>query len=72
MLVVVIGTGNFRSVQPDPMHFNSIKTCNSYASQLAKQFGNYGSRNFVDARDRVTTYCKAVKVDPNEVTVYKS
>ncbi len=70
MLVVVIGTGEFRKVQPDPMYFRSITVCLYYAKKIPQQFGNYSYSSYVDPKDRVTAYCKPMKLDDTKVTVY--
>ena len=70
MLVIVIGTGEFRKQQPNPMYFRSIETCNWYASQVVKQYGNYLYNSYVDPKDRVTAYCKVQYVDPNRIKIY--
>ena len=66
MLMVVIGTGEFRQVQPDPMYFRSISTCLWYAKRIPQQFGNYSYSYHVDPKDRVTAYCKPVKIQDGE------
>ena len=53
MLVVVMGTGDFRKVQPDPMYFRSIDVCQYYAKAVPRQYGNYSYISRVDARDRI-------------------
>ena len=70
MLVVILGTGEFRKEQPNPMYFRSLETCNWYASRLAKRYGNYGYSSLIAPEDRVTTYCKATRVDTNRTQVY--
>ena len=70
MLVIVMGTGEFRKQQPNPMYFRSIQTCNWYASQVVKSYGNYKYRDYIDAKDRVTAYCKVKYIDSNRVRVY--
>jgi hypothetical protein len=62
MLVVVLGTGEFRQVQPNPMYFRSIDVCQYYAKAIPRQYGNYSYRDRVDPKDRVTAYCKPVYV----------
>ena len=62
MLVVVMGTGDFRKVQPDTMYFRSIDVCQYYAKAVPRQYGNYSYVSRVDARDRITAYCKPVRV----------
>ena len=62
MLVVVMGTGEFRQVQPNAMIFRSIDVCQYYAKRLPRQYGNYSYNTYVDPKDRVTAYCKPVYV----------
>ena len=54
MLVVVLGTGEFRQVQPNPMYFRNIDVCQYYAKAIPRQYGNYSYRDRVDPKDRVT------------------
>jgi hypothetical protein len=60
MLMVVIGTGPHRQVQPDPMYFRDINDCIYYARKIPQKFGNFQSP--VDPKDRVVAYCKPVKI----------
>lgn len=60
MLVVVLGTGDFRKEQPNSMYFYSIDRCQYFAKAIPRQYGNYGHSNKVDPRDRITAYCKPV------------
>jgi len=62
MLMVVMGTGEFRQVQPNSMIFRSIDTCLYYAKRIPRQYGNYGSKYMVPPEHRVTAYCKPVRV----------
>ena len=62
MLVVVLGTGDDRREQRDPMYFRSIDVCQYYAKRIPRQYGNYGSKYLIDPKDRVTAYCKPVYV----------
>ena len=70
MLVVVLGTGEDRREQRDPMYFRSIDVCQYYAKRIPRQYGNYSYSSYVDAKDRVTAYCKPIKVDDTKVLVY--
>ena len=60
MLVVIIGTNEYRRVQPNPMYFYDIHDCQYFAKAVPRQYGNYNYNSFVDARDRITTYCQPV------------
>ena len=62
MLVVVLGTGDERKVQPNPMIFRSIDVCQYYAARVPKQYGNYSYRMYIDPKDRITAYCKPVYI----------
>ena len=62
MLVVVMGTGEFRKIQPNPMYFRSIDVCQYYAKAVPRQYGNYEYSSRVDPKDRITAYCKPVYV----------
>ena len=70
MLVVILGTGEFRSQQPNPMFFRSIDVCQYYASRIPKQYGNFKYKTYVDPKDRVTAYCKPVYLDPSKTVLY--
>lgn len=62
MLVVVLGTGEFRQIQPNSMIFRSIDVCLYYAKRIPKQYGNFSYHRYIDPKDRVTAYCKPVYV----------
>ena len=62
MLVVIMGTGDFRQQQPNSMIFRSIDTCLYYAKRIPRQYGNYGSKYLVPPEHRITAYCKPVYV----------
>ena len=66
MLVVVLGTGEFRKVQPSPMYFYSIDRCQYFAKRIPRQYGNYSYSSIVDAKDRITAYCKPVYIKDNK------
>ena len=66
MLVVIMGTGEFRQQLPNPMFFYSIDRCQYFAKKLPKQYGNYSYRTYVDPKDRITAYCKPVYKKDNE------
>jgi len=44
------------------MYFRSIDVCQYYAKAVPRQYGNYSYISRVDARDRITAYCKPVRV----------
>jgi len=60
MLVVVLGTGDSRQIQPNSMYFYSIDRCQYFARAVPRQYGNYGHTTYVDPKDRITAYCKPV------------
>ena len=66
MLVVVLGTGEFRKVQPSPMYFYSVDRCQYFAKRIPKQYGNYSYSSRIDPKDRITAYCKPVYIKDNE------
>ena len=63
--MLIIG-GN--QVGGQKMYFASIKTCNWYAAELTKRYGNYGTT--VPEEHKVLAYCKPTFVDPNQIKVY--
>jgi|TARA_B100001094_G_scaffold154585_1_gene149555 hypothetical protein len=70
VLVVVLGTGDDRREQPNPMYFRSIDVCQYYARRIPRQYGNYGNKHLVPAKDRITAYCKPTSVDDSKTLVY--
>lgn len=70
LLLVYLGTGDFRKQESGNMYFYSITECNYFASQATKRYGNYVSSQFIDPRDRVTSYCVPRQVNPDVVKVY--
>ena len=68
MLVVVLGTGEFRQTQPNSMIFRSIDVCQYYAKRIPRQYGNFSYHSYIDPKDRVTAYCKPVYVQDGEKT----
>lgn len=70
LLMVYLGTGEFRKLESDNMYFYSVTECNYFASQVSKRYGNYGSLSRVDPKDRVTAYCIPRQVNPKVTKVY--
>ena len=70
LLLVYIGTGDFRTLDSDDMYFWDINECNYFASRVTKRYGNYEYSDFIDAKDRVTAYCVPRYVNPDDVKVY--
>ena len=70
MLVVVLGSGESRQIQPNSMIFRSIETCNWYASRVVKRYGNYRYDFLQDPKDKATAYCKVIRVYPSKTEVY--
>ena len=62
MLVVILGSGEFRQQLPNSMIFRSIDVCQYYAARIPKQYGNYTYRDYIPPKDRVTAYCKPVYI----------
>lgn len=70
LLMVYLGTGEFRKLESGNMYFYSVTECNYFASQVSKRYGNYGSLSLVDPKDRVTAYCIPRQVNPEVTKVY--
>ena len=70
LLLVYLGTGEFRKLESGNMYWRSIADCNWYASQITKRYGNYQHHSFIDPKDRVTAYCVPRTVDPSKVRIY--
>ena len=60
MLVVILGTGEFRKELPNPMYFYDINKCLYFAKKIPTQYGNYGLSMYIDPKDRITAYCKPI------------
>lgn len=67
MLVVVMGIGDSRREQPNPMYFFSIDRCQYFAKKVPEQYGNYRHRYLIPPKDRITAYCKPVYVNPETI-----
>ena len=70
LLLVYLGTGDFRKLDSADMHFYSVTECNYFASEVSKRYGNYSFSQYIDEKDRVTAYCVPRRVDPEIVKVY--
>jgi hypothetical protein len=70
LLMVYLGTGDFRKLESGNMYFYSITECNYFAEQISKRYGNYGFSEYMDPKDRVTAYCIPKQVDPEIIKVY--
>lgn len=70
LLMVYLGTGDFRKLESGNMYFYSILECNHFASQLSKRYGNYSSLSLIDPKDRVTAYCVPKRVTEGQVKIY--
>jgi len=70
LLLVFLGTGEFRQPVSNDMYFWNIERCNFFAKELSKRYGNYQYRNLVDPKDRVTAYCVPKYVNPDNVRIY--
>lgn len=70
LLLVYLGTGDFRKLESGNMYFYSVTECNYFASQVSKRYGNYRYSQHLDAKDRVTAYCVPKQVDAEQVKVY--
>lgn len=70
LLLVYLGTGEFRSNVSSDMYFRNINECNYFAQQVSKRYGNYYYRDYLDPKDRVTAYCVPKYIDTSNVRVY--
>lgn len=70
LLLVYLGTGEDRRLVSGDAYFASITTCNYFAAQVSKRYGNYGSVDWVDPRDRVTAYCVPKYLKKGSIEVY--
>lgn len=70
LLLVYLGTGDQRRLESGNMYFRSIVTCNYFAREVSRRYGNYSHLSYLDPKDRVTAYCVPRSVDPEEVRVY--
>ena len=67
LLQLYLGTGEFRTLISDDMHFFSITECNKFASELSKRYGNYQSIDWMDPKDRATAYCIPITLPEKSV-----
>ncbi len=70
LLLVYLGTGEFRKLESGNMYFYSITECNYFANQVSKRYGNYRHSDLLDPKDRVTAYCIPRQVNSDQVKVY--
>ena len=70
LLLVYLGTGEFRNLASGDMYFRSINECNYFAEKSAKRYGNYQYSAYLDPKDRVTAYCVPKYVNPDNVRIY--
>ena len=70
LLMVYLGVGDDRRLVSNTMYFHSVTECNFFASQVAKRYGNYVYKDYLDTRDRVTAYCLPKYVKKGSVEVY--
>ena len=70
LLVMYLGGGDDRRPVQTNLRFYSVTECNFFAKEMARRYGNYGHRDWLDARDRVTVYCVPDIVDPETTKVY--
>jgi len=52
------------------MYFEDINRCNFFAKELARRYGNFRFDDWIDSRDRVTTYCVPKYLKRGTVEVY--
>lgn len=70
VVMMFLGTDDDRREIDTNLRFFDLIECNWYAKELSKRYGNYTSYYYMDRRDRVTTYCVPIHVNPDEVKVY--
>ena len=70
LLLVYLGTGDERKLVSGDMYFADIQRCNWFASQLSKRYGNYKYSQYMDPKDRVTTYCLPKYVNKENTVIY--
>lgn len=70
LLMVYLGTGDDRRLVSNTMYFRSVTSCNFFASQVTKRYGNFMYQDYLDSRDRATAYCVPVHVKEDSVEVY--
>jgi len=70
LLLVYLGTGDQRRLESGSMYFRSIVTCNYFAKEVSRRYGNYSYSDYVPPQDRATAYCVPRTVDPQKVRVY--
>jgi len=70
LLLVYLGTGEFRTLTSNDMYFYNINDCLYFASRVSKQYGNYKYNGYVDTKDRVTAYCVPKYINTQNVRVY--
>lgn len=71
LLMVYLGVGEARELISADMHFESITRCNYFAQELSKRYGNYGSIEAIDKRDKAIAYCVPKLVEIGSVEIYK-
>jgi hypothetical protein len=57
-------------LESSTMIFRSLRTCNWYASEVVKRYGNYRGYDRVPVDKRATAYCVPREVDPNTTRIY--
>tara|TARA_B100001093_G_scaffold461890_1_gene476711 strand:+ start:1308 stop:1529 length:222 start_codon:yes stop_codon:yes gene_type:complete len=67
LLVLLLGDVEQRN---NPMYFRDINSCNYFASQVVKRYGNYGYHSLVPQKHKATAYCKPVYIDDDTVGLY--
>ena len=70
LLLLYLGTGETRALKSGDMYFRDINDCLYFANRLAKRYGNYKYYDYMDPRDRATTYCVPAYIDSTKVRVY--
>jgi hypothetical protein len=70
LLLVYLGTGDDRKLISNNMYFYDINRCNYFAKEISKRYGNYYYLEWLDNKDRVTSYCIPKYLEKDSVKVY--
>ena len=68
MLVLIVGGQNVSTGAP--MYWTNVETCNWYARQIVKRYGNYKYYHNIPRELKATSYCTPVYIDRNTATLY--
>ena len=69
--MVYLGTGDERKLVSGDMDFMDINRCNYFANQVSKRYGNFKHTDYLDPKDRVTSYCLPKTLPSNtKINIY--